>query len=71
MKITPIASVRSRWRRSSLAETDASVTVSAACYRRPEHVGIAAVVVAELKFRNVQSHIFSGHLVIRCQSRRA
>jgi hypothetical protein len=33
---TPIAPVQSRWRRSSLAETDASDLVSAACYRLPE-----------------------------------
>ena len=58
-----VASVR--WRRSSLAETDASVTVSAACYRRPEHVGITTVVVAELKFSDVQSHIFRADLVER------
>jgi hypothetical protein len=58
-----VAPVQSRWRRSSLAETDASDLASAACYRRPEHVGIASVVVPELKFRDVERHIFGTHLV--------
>jgi hypothetical protein len=60
---TPIAPVPFRWRRSSLAETDASDLVSAACYRRPEHVGIAAVVIAKLKLRDVQRHIFGADFV--------
>jgi hypothetical protein len=53
----PIAAFQSRWRRSSLAETDAGDLVSAACYRRPEHIGIAAVVIPELKFGNVQFNL--------------
>jgi hypothetical protein len=60
---TPIAPLSVRWHRSQLAETDASDLVSAACYPRPEHVGIAAVIVAELKFGNVERHIFLAHLV--------
>jgi hypothetical protein len=60
---TPIAPVR--WRRFRLAETDASDLVSAACYRRIEHGGIEAVIVTELKFRDVERHIFRGHFVER------
>jgi hypothetical protein len=33
-----------RWRRSQLAETDASDHASAACYRRLEHLGIRGFV---------------------------
>ena len=61
----PIAPLSFRWRRSSLAETDASDLVSAACYRRPEHIGVAAVVVPELKFGDVERQIFCAHLVER------
>ena len=42
---TQVAPLSARWRRFRLAETDASDLVSAACYRRPEHVGIVTVVV--------------------------
>jgi hypothetical protein len=54
----PLASFR-------LAETDASGHASAACYHRPEHVGIAAVVVPELKFRGVEWQIFGANFVER------
>ncbi len=60
---TSIASVR--WHRSQLAETDASDHASAACYRCPEHVGIEAVVIAELKFSDIQRHVLGAHLVER------
>ena len=60
---TPIAQALFRWRRSSLAETDARDLVSAPCYRGPEHVGIAAVVVAKLKLSDVERQIFGTHLV--------
>jgi hypothetical protein len=62
---TPIAPLSLRWRRFRLAETDASDLVSAACYRAPKHVGVHAVVVPELKFRDVERHIFGAHLVER------
>jgi hypothetical protein len=58
-----IAPVQSRWRRFRLAETDASDHASAACYRSIKHIRISAVVVAELKFRDVQRHIFVAHFV--------
>ena len=60
---TPIVPLSVRWHRFRLAETDASDHASAACYRRPEHIGIKAVVVAELKFRDVQRHILGRHFV--------
>jgi hypothetical protein len=60
---TLIAHSPFRWRRSSLAETDASDLASAACYRGPEHVGIATVVIPELKFRDVKRHIFGADFV--------
>src|SRR5262249_56439364 len=34
--------------------------------RSAENIGIKAIVVAELKLRNVQRHIFRRHLVERC-----
>src|SRR5260370_1541439 len=59
--VTPIGRVR--WRLSSVAETDASDLASAHCYRRSENVGIGAVIVAELKFSDVQRQIFAAYLV--------
>src|ERR1700674_5107767 len=59
---TLIASVR--WRRSQIAETFASVRVSAPSYRAPEYVGILAVVKSELKLREIQRQIFFAHTVI-------
>ena len=53
------------WPLSSLAETVTSDHASAACYRRIKHIGIVAVVVSELKFRDVQRQIFGAHLVVR------
>ena len=57
----PIAPIQSRWQRSQLAETVASDRVSAACYRRSENIDVLAVVVAELKFRDVQRQIFAAY----------
>jgi len=53
-----------RWQRSSQAETVASDRVSAACYRGSENIYVFAVVVAELKFRDVQRQILAADLVI-------
>ena len=49
----PIASARRKG--LALAEKVAGACVSAICYRRPEKIGVLAVVVAELKFRNIQA----------------
>jgi hypothetical protein len=54
---------RVRWPLSSLAETVTSDHASAACYRGTENIGIVAVVVAELKLRDVQRHIFGADFV--------
>jgi hypothetical protein len=59
----PTVSIQSRWQRSQLAETDASDLASAHCYRRSENIGIGAVVIAELKFRDVQRQIFLADFV--------
>jgi hypothetical protein len=61
----PIAPFSFCWPLPPLAETVTSDHASAACYRRPEHVGIAAVVVPELKLGNVERHVFGAHLVKR------
>jgi hypothetical protein len=37
----------------------------ASAYRRPEHVGVETIVIAELKLREVQRHVFPAHLVAR------
>jgi hypothetical protein len=51
------------WPLSSPTETVTSDLVSAACYRGPEDVGIGAIVVAELKLRDVERHVLGAHLV--------
>jgi hypothetical protein len=65
---TPIVPLSIRWRRFRLAETDASDLVSAACYRTPENIGIVAVIVSELKFSDVQRHIFFADLMERADN---
>ena len=46
------------WRHSQIAETFASVRVSAPCYRLAEYVGFSAIIVAVLKLRQVQRQVF-------------
>src|ERR1700722_13888570 len=58
------ASIPARWRRLSLAETVASDHVSADCYRRPEDIGVMAVVVPELKFSDVERQILLADFVV-------
>jgi len=53
------------WRRSQIAETFASVRVSATCYRLPKNVWFVAIVEAELKLRKVQRQIFLADIVVR------
>jgi hypothetical protein len=57
-----------RWSLSFQAETSTSDHASAACYCRPEHVGIEAVVIAELEFGDVERHIFGAHFVERADN---
>src|SRR5262249_9021162 len=42
-----------------------SFCASAPSYGLSENVGVVAVIVAKLKFRDVQRHIFGAHLVER------
>jgi len=62
---SPVAPVLVCWPLSSLAETVTSDHASAACYRRLEHVGVHAIVVTELKLRDVQRQIFGAYFVER------
>src|ERR1700733_7857662 len=59
----PIVPLSVCWPLPSLAETVTSDHASAASYRCLKHIGIEAVVVAELKLRDVQRHIFGRHFV--------
>src|ERR1700733_4256005 len=59
----PIASILVRWRRSSLAETDASDHASACCYRGTEYIGVRAVIVPKFKLGNVEREIFAADFV--------
>jgi hypothetical protein len=60
---TAIPTVLARRRLSGLAETVPGVCASAACYCGPEDIGVKPVVVAELKFRDVERQIFAADLV--------
>ncbi|MFZ0247264.1 MAG: hypothetical protein WAL68_16430 [Candidatus Binatus sp.] len=59
---TPIEPAR--WRRSQIAETFASVRVSAPCYRLAEYIGFVLVVEPKCKLIEVQGQILFGHLVV-------
>ena len=54
-----------RWRRSQIAETFASVRVSAPSYRFAEYVGFVPVVEPELKLVQVQRQIFLADVMVR------
>jgi hypothetical protein len=60
---TPIAQVPICWPLPSLAETVTSDHASAACYCGSENIGVVAVVISELKLRDVQRHIFGADFV--------
>jgi hypothetical protein len=49
----------------SEAEVPASADASASCYDFAENIGILAVVVRELKLREVERQILLGNVVIR------
>ena len=53
-----------RWRRSQIAETFASVRVSAPCYRLPKDVWFVAIVESETELRKVQRLIFLADIVV-------
>lgn len=65
---TQVAQFRARWRRSQLAETDASDRASAARYRGLEDFRIVSIVVAELELRNVQRQILGADLMERADN---
>ncbi len=54
-----------RWRRSQIAETFASVRVSAPCYRFAEYIGFFSIVKTELKLIQVQRQMFPANIVVR------
>lgn len=56
---------RACWRALACSEAPASYCASAASHRFSKDVGIAAIVVAELKFRQVERQIFLTHVVVR------
>jgi hypothetical protein len=62
-RVTPIEPAC--WRALDCSEAPASCHASAASYRLSKDVGILAVVVAELKFREVKRQIFLADVVIR------
>jgi hypothetical protein len=53
--------------REEAAKLEASRGSLASAYRRAKHVGIEAVVIAELKLYDVESHVFAAHLVERTE----
>ncbi len=55
---------QARWRRSQIAETFASVRVSASCYRLAEYIRFLAVVKSELKLVQIQRQIFFAHVMV-------
>jgi hypothetical protein len=59
---TPIASAR--WRRSQIAETFASVRVSAPSYRFTENIGFISIVEPELKLVQIERQIFLADVMV-------
>lgn len=57
--------VQARWRRSQIAETFASVRVSAPCYSFAEYVGFFPIVESELELRQVERQVLLAYVVIR------
>src|SRR5665213_213703 len=57
------------WDRSPVSEAIASSCASASSYRHSEDIGVVAVVVFELTFRDVERQVFLTDLVIRADNR--
>ena len=53
-----------RWRRSQIAETFASVRVSAPCYRFAEDIRLLAIVETELKLSQIQRQVLRADIVV-------
>ena len=49
---------------SQYAAVSASETASATCYRRPENIGVLAVVMSELTFGQVERQILLGYMMV-------
>ena len=58
---------QARWRRSQIAETFASVCVSAPSYRFAEYIGFLPVVKSELKLRQIERQIFFADMMVRAE----
>jgi hypothetical protein len=56
---------QARWRRSQIAETFASVRVSAPSYRFAENVSFIPVVKPKLKLIQIERQIFLAHVMVR------
>jgi hypothetical protein len=54
-----------RWRRSQIAETFASVRVSAPSYRFAENIGFVPIVESKLKLIQIQRQIFLADVMVR------
>src|SRR5665213_64049 len=57
------------WDRSPVSEAIASSCASASSYRHSEDVGVVAVVIFELTFRDVERQVFLTDLVVRADNR--
>jgi hypothetical protein len=57
------------WDRLAESEAVASSCASASCYRHSEDVGVVAIVVLELAFRDVERQIFCADLVVAADNR--
>jgi hypothetical protein len=53
------------WRMSQEPEAVASSCASVSCYRHSEDIGVVAIVIFELTFRDVERQVFCSHLVVR------
>jgi hypothetical protein len=53
------------WRAPACSEAPASCCASAACYCLPEDIGVVAMVVTELKLRQIERQVFRADVVIR------
>ena len=58
------APTEARWRRSQIAETFASVRVSAPCYRLPKYIVVLSIVEAERKLVQVQWQVFLADVMV-------
>src|ERR1700730_5829594 len=65
MSLATIPTEQACWRALACSEAPASCRASAACYGLAEDIGVVAIVVAELKFSQIERQIFLAHVVER------